>query len=64
MRKHPVSKQKKQIQIANFSIQGTTDFLTANKAVQRLLLLSKADLIHASYKIDGKTITIKPLTTK
>ena len=62
MRNLKMSKAKKQIQIGQFSITGTSNLLVANKAVQKLLARERCGLKHASYTIGGKTITIKPLT--
>jgi hypothetical protein len=55
-------KRAKEIHISCFKVTGTDNLLTANRAIQKLLSSKRCGLKMAQYKIDGKTITIKPRT--
>ena len=54
-------KRKKHVQISCFEVQGTNNIYVANKAVNKLLSKKRCGLKEARYKIDGKTIVIKPI---
>lgn len=53
-------RNRKEVQIGQFSVLGTSNLLTANKAIQKLFQNKRTGLQEARYKIDGKTIIIKP----
>lgn len=55
-------KRTKEIQISCFRVTGTDNPVTANRAIQKLLSQERCGLKLAQYRIDGKTITIKPRT--
>ncbi|SHH37466.1 hypothetical protein [Desulfofustis glycolicus] len=55
-------KQTKEIHISCFKVTGTDNPVTANRAIQKLLSQERCGLKLAQYRIDGKTITIKPRT--
>jgi hypothetical protein len=52
----------KEVQLGNFTVQGTNNLFTANRAVMRLLMSKRCGLKEARYQIGNKTIVIKPRT--
>ena len=59
--KSPMSpKHKKQITLGAFLITGTSNPYTASQVLRRLLTLERFGLKEAKYRINGKTVIIKP----
>ncbi len=56
------AKAKKEVHLGTFTVQGTSNLLTASRTVMRLLMSDRCGLKEARYQIGGKTIVIKPRT--
>lgn len=51
---------KPEIHIGQYIVTGTDSLFTANQAIMKLLGCKRCGLQEARYRIDGKTIVIKP----